>query len=827
MIDAETVAPVGEEPKGLTSTEARQLLERVGLNELVPVAKRTSALAFTLRLAADPMVLLLLGAAAAYFWLGDRFDAIVMMIALVPIFLVNAILEQRADAALERLRLLASPDATVMRDGAVQRLKATRIVPGDVLVLDEGDIVAADGFVTTGTRLSIDESALTGESIPVEKTEHLTADGRRVLAGTKVLAGHGLAIVDRTGPATEYGRIGGLLAQATPSTTPIQHAIRQIVVQLSIVVLAICVVVFFARVAHGVGWPLAIIAAISLAMAAIPEELPMVYTLYMALGAWRLAKNNALVRRLASVETLGTTQIICVDKTGTLTFGRLDLQETIEFDGRSEADVILAAVIASPSRLVDPLDIAIAKKAKQLAVTRPRFEVVRDLPFDPQRMYAATVWHDGDTFRVAVKGALEAVLPLTAALGLERERVIAEHDARTARGMRAIAVAEGRFHEPGDADHPERWQLTSIGLLAFADPVRPSIGVRLEECRRAGIEVIMITGDHASTARAVAREVGFGDDADRVMSEDVLRTLSDEALADAVRTVRVFARIRPEQKLRIVKALRANGSVIAMTGDGTNDALALREADIGIAMGERGTEVARSAADLVLLDDDFGTIVDAVRDGRRIFDNLKRAFRYLVAFHAPLLISAVVLPLAGAPLLLFPIHLVFLEIIVHPTSSLVFESDPGSTDLMSHPPRDARAALLDRNDWVHALTLGGTLAIAVVALFLTLLSRHVPVETARSSAIVAMITGQMFLVLVEDARERPFWRVIWTRTLRSILAFSVLSTFAIVYLTPLAHAMALAPLTLRDLGIAVLVGTCSALVFEPRKAWRKRQRSAA
>ena len=811
-----------EIPKGLSSEEARRRLERFGPNELVPVAKRGSAFKFIARLVGDPMVLLLLGAAAAYFWLGDRFDAIVMLIALVPIFLVNAILEQRADAALERLRLLASPDATVMRDGSVTRLKATNIVPGDVLILDEGDIVAADGYVTVGTRLSIDESALTGESIPVEKSETLAEDARRVLAGTKVLAGHGLVVVDRTGSVTEYGRIGGLLAQATPSTTPIQHAIRRLVVQLSIFVVAICVVVVFARVAHGNGWPLAIIAAISLAMAAIPEELPMVYTLYMALGAWRLAKNHALVRRLASVETLGTTQIICVDKTGTLTFGRLDLRETIAFAGHSEADVLLAAIIASPIRLVDPLDIAIAKDAKRLVVTRPALEVERDIPFDPQRMYAATIWRDGDGFGVAVKGALEAILALTETLGRDRERIVAEHDARTAHGMRAIAVAQGRFHELADTEHPERWQLKTVGLLAFADPVRPAIGIRLEECRRAGIEVIMITGDHASTARAVAREVGFGDDADRVMSEDVLRTLSDEALAEAVRTVRVFARIRPEQKLRIVKALRANGSVIAMTGDGTNDALALREADIGIAMGERGTEVARSAADLILLDDDFGTIVDAIRDGRRIFDNLKRAFRYLVAFHAPLLISAVVLPLVGAPLLLLPIHLVFLEIIVHPTSSLVFESDPGNTDLMSHAPRDARAALLDRRDWVHALTLGGTLAIAVVALFLTLLSRHVPVEVARSSAIVAMITGQIFLVLVEDARERPFWRVVWTRTLRSILAFSLVSTLAIVYFAPLAHAMALAPLTYRDLGIAVLVGAFSALVFEPRKAWRKR-----
>jgi Ca2+-transporting ATPase len=734
---------------------------------------------------------------------------------------ISWVLEQRADMALEKLRLLASPDATVVRDGQTRRIKALEVVPGDILALDEGDIVAADGSVLPEGRLTIDESTLTGESIPVEKSS--TQERCRVLAGTLVLAGSGFAIVEQTGRSTEYGRIGHLMAERTASPAPIEGAIRRLVVQVGIVVVALCVGLALLGVARGNPWPSAIIAAVSLAMAAIPEELPMVYTLYLALGAWRLAQNHALVRRLACVETLGTTTIICVDKTGTLTYGRIELHAMEPLAGIDEKRLIATARAASAQRVTDPLDAAIVTALSADRVARPE-KILYEEPFDPRRNYAVTIWQDDDTRRIAVKGAFEAVADLCKDHADSERALAAKHDALAASGMRVLAVAEGVLNANVALDDHNAWKPRIIGFLSFADAVRPTVAAALEECRRAGIAVAMVTGDHAATAGTVARELGFGASADDVVTGPELNALSDEELVERLRDVRVFARIRPEQKLRIVSALRAAGNVVAMTGDGTNDALALREADIGIAMGKRGTEVARAAADLILLDDAFETIVAAVRNGRRIFDNLTRAVRYLVAFHIPLLVSAIVLPIMGAPLLLLPIHLVWLEIIVHPTSSLVFESDPGDPKAMQRPPRNATRGLLARYDWIESLIRGTTLALATLALYLTELSAHTPVPSARAAAITAMIVGQLALVIVEDARGAAFWRLTWTRTLVVILGGSLAMLIACIYVPLFAHAMNLAPLAAHELLIAVATGLvgCLAVEFIPglKTAWR-------
>lgn len=791
-------------PRGLSEEEALRRLRAFGPNLLVPRKSRTSLWTWVLRLLVDPMVLLLAVAGGTYAILGDRFDAVVVGIALIPIFLVTAILEYRSDRALEQLNAIAPPRATVIRDGHEQRIPAQEVVSGDILVLREGDVIAADGEALETTRLLVDESALTGESLPVEKDP---AGDSRLLAGTVVRAGYTVAVVQETGGRTEYGRIGRQLASLRPAQTPIERAIHRIVFQVGIAVAVICVLVVAIGRLHGDAWPIAIIAGVSLAMAAIPEEMPMVYTLYLALGAWRLAKDDALVRRLSSVETLGSTTVICVDKTGTLTYGRLAVESVFAADGFSDEDVLRYGALASDARTGDPVDRVF------LAHANPAGESIeRDaVPFDSSRRYSASLWYERGVQQIAAKGAYEVLHDRGATEAAAGAQRFLQDAAR--RGARIIAVARGE-------GTLEDASLQLVGLVALADPVREDARKAVASCRAAGMRLVMITGDHPETAAAVAQQVGLRSHSIATGAE--LASWSEEELRSRIDRIDVFARIRPEEKLRIVRALHARGEIVAMTGDGTNDALALRESDIGVAMGKGGTEVARAAADLVLLDDDVTTIVRAVADGRRIFANLRHAFSYLNAFHAPLLLSALVLPLMGAPLLLFPVHLIWLEIIVHPTSALVFENDPAHPELMTVPPRDPRAPLVAAADWRRALTLGVSLAIAVLAMYLVLLQQGMPEAAARSAAIVTMIVGQTLLVFVERAGTRPIWSVAVgaNRAVLPVVLLTLASLASGIMIPGAAAALHLAPVPWITVAIACGAGAFAVLWTQPAYALR-------
>jgi len=776
---------------GLSQDEAAARLRQFGPNDLVPTRRSGALLTWIVRLVADPMVILLTVAGITYLFLGDRFDAIVVALALVPIFLVTSFLEFRSDRALERLNDLAPPRAMVRRDGADLLIPARLVVPGDALVLREGDVIAADGKLVEAVRLLVDEAALTGESLPVEKH---AASTETVLAGTIVRSGHGIVLVTQTGEQTEYGRIGKTLSQTRVQQTPIERSIHRIVFQVGFGVILACAFVVAIERMHGDPWGASLIAGVSLAMAAIPEELPMVYTLYLALGAWRLAKDNALVRRLASVETLGATTVICVDKTGTLTTGHLAVESVFALPGRTQNDVLALARAASDPHSGDPLDQAILLAPADREATWTR---ALHIPFDPDRRYAGGIWKTPEGYVLAVKGAYEALHDRGATDDTGVAAAFLEEAA--ARGGRILAIAQADLETPAEAN-AMRSPLHLVGLVSLADAVRATAREAVAQCQRAGVRVIMMTGDHPATAQSIGAAVGI-------------------AAAD------IFARVRPEQKLQIVRDLHARREVVAMTGDGTNDALALRESDIGVAMGKGGTEVARAAADLVLLDDDITTIVRAVADGRRIFDNLTHAFSYLNAFHAPLLLGAFVLPLMGAPLLLMPIHLIWLELIVHPTSALVFENDPPHADIMARGPRDPSRALLDRSDWVRALLLGGSLAATVIAIYVTLLHQGMPENGARVAAMIAMLCGQITLVFVERAAERPIWRVS-VRHNAAILPIvaGTIGTIALAILwAPLASALHLAPIALSLALLAALGGCASVLWTQPFIALRGRQ----
>ena len=797
---APALAPPGVE--SLTSAEAARRLEADGPNLLVPPSKG-SRWRRLLGPLADPMVALLLVAAPTYLLIGDTTDAIVVFIALVPIAGVGWVLEARAERTLDQLRRMTEPNASVYRDGKLVGMPTEDIVVGDLVWFHEGDIIPADCELVELTQLAVDESPLTGESLPAGKDPTGTPEERAAWAGTTVLAGRATARVVATGPRTRYGQIGTLVGATRSPATPLQRALGRLVTVLAITAAVFCTAVVAAELIRGRGWGEAIIAGVSLAIAAIPEEFSMVYALYLALGAWRLAQDKALVRRLPGVETLGSTTVICTDKTGTLTQGKLTVGALVaagETTGDSQG-LLQAAVLACEPDPFDTLDRAIVEHAVQAGVDVDelhRGTLVTDWPFDPTDKYLTHVWrHPDGNYSIAAKGAIEGVLQRCGDDPAILAAAQTDHDALADQGMRIIAVAGGACSGPTGDRRSDEAGLRYRGLVAFSDPIREGVAEALEQCRSAGIRVIMITGDHPTTAHAVAEGLNLphqGVDGDLIATGDDLDAATDEEFDALAAEANVFARTRPDHKHRLVQALRRNGDVVAMTGDGTNDAPALRAADIGVAMGDRGTEVARDAATIVLLDDNFTTIVTAVRGGRRIYDNLSRAFGYLIAFHPPLMLAALVVPLVGKPLLLLPVQLILLELLLHPVVSLVFEADPADPDVMTRPPRSARSGLGFAALW-RPYTVGLTLAAGLIAGYLVALARGWSVEQARGFGFAILLVSQPFLLAIERTPHVSVWRngVRLTKQFVGAVIVIVIATAAAIYFRPLAHLLELAP----------------------------------
>ncbi|HEU5423480.1 MAG TPA: HAD-IC family P-type ATPase, partial [Nitrolancea sp.] len=622
--------------------------------------------------------------------------------------------------------------------------------------------------------------------------------------------------------------IGSLLATIETPSTPLQRLITRLIRQLALVALLVCLLVGLLELLTGHGWAAAIIAAVSLAIAAIPEEFPMVYTLYLSLGAWRLARDHALVRRLTSVETLGSTTVICTDKTGTLTLGTVEVagvapvgsevltgQQPLTEPARA---LLEAAALASEPRPYDPLDQSILRFAEAHGIDTTalhRATLLHDYPFDPVRKHVTHVWQGPTGIRCVAKGAFEGLIEVTGSSGEDLREIRAANHRLAAQGMRVIAVASGNPANVTGVRGEDERGLRLAGLIAFSDPLRPGVRDALRRCREAGIRVILITGDHPATAHAVADSLELPHQDVQIATGADIDAADDSELATLVRRVNIFARTRPEQKYRLVTALRSGGEVVAMTGDGTNDAPALREADIGVAMGQRGTEVARAAAQLVLLDDNFATIVTAVRNGRRIFVNLQHAFAYLIAFHIPLLLTALLVPLVGLPLMLLPMHLIWLELIVHPTASLVFEADDGQDDVMRQPPR-RQQDLIPRRELVRATVAGLVLTAAVFGLYAALIWLGHEAAHARASALVALIVGQMTLTLTERAYPRPINRAVFqSRTLLLVVAGVLATLFAGLYFPPAARILLLAPLGHTALLASIVVGLAATLWSQP------------
>jgi Ca2+-transporting ATPase len=755
---------------GLSQAEADLRLASVGHNEL-PASPGRGIFRIAFETMREPMFLLLIAAAALYLVLGDLGEGLFLMAGALATIGLVVLQESRSEKALAALRELSQPHARVIRDGAERSVAARDLVPGDIVLVGEGERLPADAVLTAGDVLSVDESALTGESAPVSKRPLLPEEapdadappgadsGPHLFSGTLIVRGQAVALVNRTGPRTALGKIGVSLAAITQEPTPLQKAAGRLVTWLGAFALIFCGIVAISYGLSRGDWVKGALAGITVAIALIPEEFPMVLAVFLALGAWRLATQQVLVRRSAVIETLGGATVLCVDKTGTLTENQMQVARI--WTDRGDAAVTAGEALAAPARAllvtaglasavrpVDPMDKAVRGLLEVVRPdAKPTEEPERAWPLRPDLMAVIQVWPQTKGDRLAgAKGAPEAIFRLCKLPEADVERLTAVVGAYAKQGLRVLGVASSRV--PGAfPDDPETAPFKFAGLVGFLDPVRKDVPAALKEAQAAGISVVMITGDHPATALAIARTAGI-DTSGGVMLGSELAALSPEDLAARLRGVRVFARIIPEQKLLIVQGFKAAGEIVAMTGDGVNDAPALETAHIGIAMGKKGTDVAREAADLVLMDDSFASIVGGVRLGRRIFVNLRKALIYVTAIHVPIAGLALIPIVLGLPQLLFPMHVVFLELVIDPVCAMVFEAEPGAPNAMHRPPRRRDEALFGPAQLGLALLQGAGVLVGVFSIYVWSLSQY-PVVEARGAAFLALGVGNLVLALAD------------------------------------------------------------------------------
>jgi P-type Ca2+ transporter type 2C len=749
-------------PAGLSEAAARERLVRDGPNEL-PVSPSRSLLRLAREVVGEPMFLLLLACGATYWVLGDAQEALMLLAFVFVVMGISFVQQRRSERSLAALQALSSPQAHVERAGAVRRIPACELVQGDVVHLAEGDRVPADLRLVAAANCAIDESLLTGESAAVDKQVLAAAH-----AGTLVVRGTARGCVTATGERSALGRIGSSLAGIGGVTTPIQRETRRVVQRVAIVGLTLAVLLALAYGLLRGDWLAGLLAGLTLAMAVLPEELPVVLTLFLGLGAWRLAREKVLARSMPAVELLGATTVLCVDKTGTLTANRMTVRrlwsEAAVHDAR-QADgdllpealhgVLEYAVLASHRRAFDPMETAIGEAGRRwLADTEhlhADWALVEDYPLSAELLAMSRVWQSPDQSArlIAAKGAPEAIADLCHLDAAATARIALQVQTMASEGLRVLGVAQARF-EPGalpELQHDFAFEF--LGLLALEDPVRPEVPAAIAECHAAGMRVVMMTGDHRATALSIARQAGLRVDAPALDGAG-LAALSDAALAEHLATTTVFCRVQPEQKLRLVRAFQARGEVVAMTGDGVNDAPALKAADIGVAMGARGTEVARQAAALVLMNDDFASLVTAVRYGRRVFANLRKAIVFVVAVHVPIVGLSILPVLFGWPMLLMPVHVLFLQLVIDPACSVVFEAEPLEAGAMRAPPRRADQRLFDRAVLARGLWQGAGLLALLLALLA--LVRFVAAgdpqrdELVRAVGFVALVLSNLALI---------------------------------------------------------------------------------
>ena len=812
---------------GLSDTEVAARLATDGPNEL-PSSKPRSLLAIAFEVVREPMFLLLVASGAIYLTLGDLTEGLLLLAFVFVVMGITLYQQRKTERALEALRDLSSPRALVIRNGSRKRIPGRDVVRGDLVMLAEGDRVPADAVLLETTSLSVDESLLTGESVPVRKRAAGPADASRaeaggddrpfVFSGTLVVQGQGVAEVRATGASTELGKIGRALQSLEQEDTAIERETRQLVRRLAVLGAALCVIVVVVYGLTRGDWLNGVLAGITLAMATLPEEFPVVLTIFLALGAWRLSQRHVLTRRVPAIETLGAATVLCVDKTGTLTMNQMTVRRIvtagqvheIRDDGRGlpEAfhETVEFAILASHRDPFDPMEKAFKQLGERYLAQSEHLHgdwtLVREYPLSERLLAMSHVWksRETDDYVIAAKGAPEAIADLCHLDAARARALSADVAAMAADGLRVLGVARATFRPAALPGEQHQFPFELLGLVGLEDPVRPTAVEAVAECEAAGVRVVMITGDYPGTALNIARQAGLR--TNRLVTGAELDAMSDDDLRECVRSADIFARMVPGQKLRLVEAFKVNGEVVAMTGDGVNDAPALKSAHIGIAMGGRGTDVAREAASLVLLDDDFTSIVQAVRLGRRIFDNLKKAMAYIFAIHVPIAGMSLLPVLFDWPLALLPVHIVFLELIIDPACSVVFEAEGEEADVMRRPPRKPGDRLFGARTLGVSLLQGLVVLASVMLVFSVALERGYGEQEARALSFTTLIVANLGLIFANrswsqtivsrlGSPNRALWLVtggaaaflvcvLYVPALREVFRFSVLSAWDIL-----------------------------------------------
>ncbi len=838
------------ETQGLSEAEAALRLKTEGYNEL-PSAKPRSPFAIALDVVREPMFLLLVACAVIYLFLGDREEALMLASAVLVVMGITFYQERKTERTLEALRDLSSPRALVIRDGEQKRIAGREVVLGDLLILAEGDRVPADSILLSGLNVVADESLLTGEAVAVRKVA--SSEGRDmerpggddlpfVYSGTLIVQGRGMALVKATGTRTEIGKIGKSLQSVGQEATLLQQSTKRLVRAFATVGLSLCLVVVLIYGLTRGSWLNGLLAGITMAISMIPEEFPVVLTIFLALGAWRIAQKNVLTHRVPAIETLGAATALCVDKTGTLTQNRMSVSklsmgktlldvstETLPKMSDAFAELMMFSVLASQPDPFDPMEKAIHQLEEQShsegEASRSNWHLMRQYPLSPQLLAMSHVWQaPGNPNRiVAAKGAPEAIGALCDFDASQKEALNIEVKALAEQGLRVLAVAKCLYVQEILPEEQQAFAFTFLGLIGLADPVRPTVAPAIKECYSAGIRVIMITGDYPETARSIARQIGL-QSPEEVITGQELTQISEETLQQRIRAVNIFARVMPEQKLFLVNALKAAGEVVAMTGDGVNDAPALKAAHIGIAMGKRGTDVAREAADLVLLDDDFSSIVQAIRLGRRIYTNIKDAMAYIMAIHVPIAGLSLFPVLFGWPLILLPVHIVFLELIIDPACSVVFEAEPEEAEIMHRPPRDPKEPLFTRRAVGLSLLQGASVLLIVLCVFRIALYRGQGELDARALTYTTLVLANLGLILTNLS-----WSHTIIKTLRMpnkalwwVLGGVLASVGLVLYVPFLRNLFRFSFLHPIDLAICLSAGVISIVWFEVFKLLRHR-----
>lgn len=823
--------------RGLSSAEAVKRLRVEGYNEF-PASGKRSVFQIIVHVFGEPMFGLLLVAAGVYFLIGDFQDALILSFFALISVAITIVQEWRSERVLEALRDLTSPRALVERDGQEKKIEGRKVVSGDVLILVEGDRVPADARLISSDMIMMDESLLTGESMPVSKQAGGEENGEMVFSGTLIVRGSAKAVVTATGVRSEIGKIGTSLGGMDIEPPRLRQQTKRIVLIFGGIALFLSLanILLFGLLRDN--WMDGLLSGIALGMSLLPEEFPLVLTVFMVMGAWRISKINVLTRQGAAIETLGSATVLCTDKTGTLTqnkmaiaYLKLDHHEwKVGDDMHLSAplhDLLQSGMMASKKSSYDPMDMAFfdnsLRDGREVDQPDPEFHY----GLHPKLLMMAQIFEEEGSYKVYAKGAPEVIARACRMDKAQTDILYKDVESLGHRGMRVLAVAVADAKNPDFPASADAFDYRFLGLVGFVDPLRDKVHAAVAECRHAGIRIVMITGDFPATAQAIARQAGM--DADTVLTGDAIKDMDDNQLQDVVRTTHIFARIAPDQKLRIVMALKENGEVVAMTGDGVNDAPSLKAAHIGVAMGKRGTDVAREAASIVLLDDDFSSLVRTIALGRRIYDNLQKAMVYIVAVHIPIAGLAMLPLVFGKPLILTPLLIALMEMVIDPACSIVLEAEREEKNIMKRPPRNPLSPLLSSARMWWGCLQGSVAFLALCIVWFFAVRQNMQTEDVRALLFVSMLVMNLTLILVNRTFSASVLEAFKDKN--PFLGWGVLGmscVFALILFLPVSQdVFGLGALRALDIAVAVGAGFGVLVVLEVLKPLFVRQRGGA